>query len=221
MQVKKEPGTEPLESDAKRMDGDANDKLSASVPEDVSLNTPVSNPEAGGDEHDDEATDANKDDENNENADAAAKNNSNKSETRTAEGEAADAELEDGGDLEGSVTAESPPDNTFDSDNDEQDEDGRGGGGAGGQSISDDTDKSETGFRTAADPVNGRHDTNDDAADAENSSFKQQQAAQSHAMKETSAEEDLLTSTEATSMEEGDEQYKNMIAETQMENIFN
>merc|ERR1711881_425078 len=170
------------------MDGDANDKLSASVPEDVSLNTPVSNPEAGGDEHDDEATDANKDDENNENADAAAKNNSNKSETRTAEGEAADAELEDGGDLEGSVTAESPPDNTFDSDNDEQDEDGRGGGGAGGQSIS---------------------------ADTENSSFKQQQAAQSHAMKETSAEEDLLTSTEATSMEEGDEQYKNMIAETQ------
>merc|ERR1711997_321106 len=115
MQVKKEPETEPLESDAKRMDGDdqaANDKLSASVPEDVSLNTPVSNPEAGGDEHDEDATDANKDDENNENADAAAKNNSNKSETRTAEGEAADAELEDGGDLEGSVTAESPPDNT-------------------------------------------------------------------------------------------------------------
>lgn len=36
-----------------------------------------------------------------------------------------------------------------------------------------------------------------------------------------SAEEDLLTSTEATNMEEGDEQYKNMIAESQMDNIFN
>jgi len=34
-----------------------------------------------------------------------------------------------------------------------------------------------------------------------------------------SAEEDLLTST--TNMEEGDEQYKNIIAESQMDNIFN
>ena len=39
--------------------------------------------------------------------------------------------------------------------------------------------------------------------------------------KETSAEEDLLSSTQATDMEEGDEQYKNMIAESQMDNLFN
>ena len=64
-------------------------------------------------------------------------------------------------------------------------------------------------------PVNGSHETGSSAEEQTgNGSYKP-------VMKETSAEEDLLTSTEATSMEEGDEQYKNMIAETQMENIFN
>merc|ERR1719414_326417 len=54
MQVKKEQDTEPLVEEAKPMDDSGNqalggssseDKLSSAVPEDVSLNTPVSNPE--------------------------------------------------------------------------------------------------------------------------------------------------------------------------------
>ena len=101
---------------------------------------------------------------------------------------------EEGGDLEGSVTAESPVQN-FDSDEEDN------------VNENDTMDKSV--------PVNGSHETGSSAEEQTgNGSYKP-------VMKETSAEEDLLTSTEATSMEEGDEQYKNMIAETQMENIFN
>jgi len=33
--------------------------------------------------------------------------------------------------------------------------------------------------------------------------------------------DDILASTQATDMEEGDEQYKNLIAESQMDNLFN
>jgi hypothetical protein len=167
--IKKEPETEPL---SERTDGQ--DAETDKVPEDVSLNTPMS-------KHD-EADDGNGSaDENNENdKKAATVNNSDKTE----------AEIEEGGDLEGSVTAESPQGN-FDSDDENQDQ-----------------DKSERG------PVNGNS-----AEQTGSASFNKPETGLG--MKETSAEEDLLTSTEATSMEEGDEQYKNMIAETQMENIFN
>lgn len=170
--IKKEPETEPL---SERTDGQ--DAETDKVPEDVSLNTPMS-------KHD-EADDGNGSaDENNENGKtgnkAATVNNSDKTE----------AEIEEGGDLEGSVTAESPQGN-FDSDDENQDQ-----------------DKSERG------PVNGNS-----AEQTGSASFNKPETGLG--MKETSAEEDLLTSTEATSMEEGDEQYKNMIAETQMENIFN
>ena len=171
--IKKEPETEPL---SERTDGQ--DAETDKVPEDVSLNTPMS-------KHD-EADDGNGSaDENNENDKtgnkAATVNNSDKTE----------AEIEEGGDLEGSVTAESPQGN-FDSDDENQDQ-----------------DKSERG------PVNG----NSASEQTGSASFNKPETGLG--MKETSAEEDLLTSTEATSMEEGDEQYKNMIAETQMENIFN
>ena len=168
--IKKEPETEPL---SERTDGQ--DAETDKVPEDVSLNTPMS-------KHD-EADDGNGSaDENNENdKKAATVNNSDKTE----------AEIEEGGDLEGSVTAESPQGN-FDSDDENQDQ-----------------DKSERG------PVNG----NSASEQTGSASFNKPETGLG--MKETSAEEDLLTSTEATSMEEGDEQYKNMIAETQMENIFN
>ena len=37
----------------------------------------------------------------------------------------------------------------------------------------------------------------------------------------TTSEEDLLTSTEASKMEEGDDKFKDIIAESQMDNIFN
>lgn len=165
--IKKEPETEPV---SERTDGQ--DAETDKVPEDVSLNTPVSNPDGDGNGSADE---------NNENdKKAATVNNSDKTE----------AEIEEGGDLEGSVTAESPQGN-FDSDDENQDQ-----------------DKSERG------PVNGNS-----AEQTGSASFNKPETGLG--MKETSAEEDLLTSTEATSMEEGDEQYKNMIAETQMENIFN
>merc|ERR1711956_152528 len=99
----------------------------------------------------------------------------------------------EGGDLEGSVTAESPAGN-FVSDDENQ----------------DNQDKSERG------PVNGNS-----AEQTGSGSANYNKPETGLGMKETSAEEDLLFSTEATSMEEGDEQYKNTIAETQMENIFN
>jgi len=173
--IKKEPETEPL---SERTDGQ--DAETDKVPEDVSLNTPMSKHEA-----DDGNGSA---DENNEENDktgngnkAATVNNSDKTE----------AEIEEGGDLEGSVTAESPAGN-FDSDDENQ----------------DNQDKSER--------VNGNSAEQTGSGSA---NFNKPETGLG--MKETSAEEDLLTSTEATSMEEGDEQYKNMIAETQMENIFN
>merc|ERR1712080_731148 len=101
--IKKEPEPEPLKERIEGSDDEeaANDKLASSVPEDVSLNTPVSNPEAG------DGSDA----ENNENEPET--NNSNKE----AAGEGCggiSGDIEDGGDLEGSVTAESPVQN-FDS----------------------------------------------------------------------------------------------------------
>ena len=175
--IKKEPETEPL---SERTDGQ--DADTDKVPEDVSLNTPMSKHEA-----DDGNGSA---DENNEENDktgngnkAATVNNSDKTE----------AEIEEGGDLEGSVTAESPAGN-FDSDDENQ----------------DNQDKSERG------PVNGNS-----AEQTGSGSANYNKPETGLGMKETSAEEDLLFSTEATSMEEGDEQYKNTIAETQMENIFN
>jgi len=183
--IKKEPEPEPLKERIEGSDDEeaaASDKLASSVPEDVSLNTPVSNPEAG------DGSDA----ENNENEPEAETNNSNKE--PAGEG-GISGDIEDGGDLEGSVTAESPVQN-FDSDDDEN--------------VDNDTmDKSV--------PVNGSHET---GSSAEEQTGNGSNKPQSH-MKENSAEDDFLTSTEATSMEEGDEQYKNMIAETQMENIFN
>jgi len=177
--IKKEPAPskERIEgSDDEEAAG--SDKAASPVPEDDSLNTPVSNPEAG------DGSDA----ENNENEPET--NNSNK---EAAGGDGISGDMEDGGDLEGSVTAESPVQN-FDSDDDEN--------------VENNTmDKSV--------PVNGSHETGSSAEEQSgNGSSKP-------VMKETSAEDDFLTSTEATSMEEGDEQYKNMIAETQMENIFN
>jgi len=162
-------------------DAAGSEKAASPVPEDVSLNTPVSNPDAG------DGSDA----ENNE--PEAETNNSSKPETGNEEG-GISGDIEEGGDLEGSVTAESPVQN-FDSDEEDN------------VNENDTMDKSV--------PVNGSHETGSSAEEQTgNGSYKP-------VMKETSAEEDLLTSTEATSMEEGDEQYKNMIAETQMENIFN
>jgi len=166
-------------------DAAGSDKAASPVPDDdVSLNTPKSNRDAG------DGSDA----ENNENRPEAETNNSNK-EISGGVGAEEDisGDIEEGGDLEGSVTAESPVQN-FDSDDDEN--------------IENDTmDKSV--------PVNGSHETGTSAEEQTGG------GSSKPILKETSAEDDFLTSTEATSMEEGDEQYKNMIAETQMENIFN
>ena len=175
--IKKEPVAEPQ---SERVDGqddqndDDDDAANDKVPEDVSLNTPVSN-------HEDAAENNENDDDQNGSNTAATNNSSKVGESGIAD------DIEEGGDLEGSVTAESPVQN-FDSDEE------------------NDIDKSV---------VNGTgHETG--------SNFnKPETTSAGPTMKETSAEDDLLTSTEATSMEEGDEQYKNMIAETQMDNIFN
>ena len=83
-------------------DAAGSEKAASPVPEDVSLNTPVSNPDAG------DGSDA----ENNE--PEAETNNSSKPETGNEEG-GISGDIEEGGDLEGSVTTESPVQN-FDSD---------------------------------------------------------------------------------------------------------
>merc|ERR1711978_705322 len=137
------------------------DKAASPVPDDdVSLNTPKSNRDAG------DGSDA----ENNENEPEAETNNSNK---EISGGGGADedisGDIEEGGDLEGSVTAESPVQN-FDSDDDDN------------VNENDTMDKSV--------PVNGSHETGSSAEEQTgNGSYKP-------VMKETSAEEDLLTSTE-------------------------
>lgn len=177
--IKKEPETEALNE---RTDGQDESAETDKVPEDVSLNTPMSKHEA--DDGNGSADENNENDKTGNGNKAATVNNSDKTE----------AEIEEGGDLEGSVTAESPAGN-FDSDDENQ----------------DNQDKSET-----RGPVNGNSAEQTGSGSA---NFNKPETGLG--MKETSAEEDLLTSTEATSMEEGDEQYKNMIAETQMENIFN
>merc|ERR1711997_696529 len=103
-------------------------RVEVAASDDDSLNTPKSNRDAG------DGSDA----ENNENRPEAETNNSNK-EISGGVGAEEDisGDIEDGGDLEGSVTAESPVQN-FDSDDDEN--------------VENDTmDKSV--------PVNGSHET--------------------------------------------------------------
>ena len=198
------------------------------VPEDVSLNTPKSNPEDMDDE-DDEESEAPRKKSNETSAAAAASSNADDEATK-----------EEGGELEGSVTEETQNWNSDDDvvdDEPVEDDDnaaqkeqpqstssssvnfGNSDNG-GGENTTQDTlsaNNVATPFsdesRTAANNVveNGQN-----SLDSEHP-----QRPPNDPQKETSAEEDLLSSTQATDMEEGDEQYKNMIAESQMDNLFN
>ena len=287
MQVKKEPDTEPLVDEAKPMEGDAaltgEDKLSTAVPEDVSLNTPVSNseeiaastPSAG------EAADTSTTAETSTNGTAepsTAPEEEKAPEESNNEGVTEDsvsnslATKEEGGDLEGSVTAEDPP-NPFDSDDDVVDDEvvdepvadepddlmsqvppplpasssqenmeateavgevpaevaspmapAVDSTPAEGDSMEPDSALTTEGAEAPASSLEPMDTSVSNSDDKSETSVVQQdsrteivngQSMDSH----RSAEEDLLTST--TNMEEGDEQYKNIIAESQMDNIFN
>ena len=253
MQVKKEPGDEG--------DGlDSNDPLLSDekvlVPDDdVSLNTPQSNPPP--DDEDMEDLDPNNDasasepKQDQEEGDEASKVKSEEVDKKEDD----DAGI-DGGDLEGSVTEEGPPETPFDDDDDVvDDEPAVPEPEAEHEEPSDEQNKDSSEFRTESnneegmEPEEAPEEASEDVPEAANddnnavvnengqnsldsSSLMQSQddtpeaqgaseTADGVASKETTAEDDLLASTEATNMEEGDEQYKNMIAESQMDNIFN
>ena len=266
MQVKKEPeplvddstsiktsdevGLDQVPATAASVDPITEEKLASEVPEDVSLNTPTSNP-------DDTAAEETKvppqppGDE----ADIAP----------PAPSSEAPAIDEGGGDLEGSVTEEAPPDSPFDSDNEVVDDEPVVPAEEGGEEVNDAPADAATTTTAAADvlaseallvetqmedvpapppaesaiesaatveSVGVAASASDEPMDTSKSAdqgFRTeavvnengQNSLDSDQNKEMSAEDDLLTSTEATNMEEGDEQYKNIIAETQMDNIFN
>lgn len=250
MQVKKEPEAEPAamvkpeaEEEVDMQQGQPQDKseeaASAAVPEDVSLNTPISNPQV---EDLESAASALTNEEGLEEADHQQPQellHEQPLQSDLAKPEAdpsaeAGAALEEGGgDLEGSVTEEAPPPD-FDSDNEVVDDEpviGADQSSATPPPPSDETIQpepmeatedasssavafSDVSSRTEAVQENGQHALHEQEQ-------QQQQQPLMAPPKETSAEEDLLTSTEATNMEEGDEQYKNIIAESQMDNIFN
>ena len=284
MQVKKEPDTEPLVDETKPVEADSaltgEDKLSTAVPEDVSLNTPVSNSEeiAASTEPTAEtgetSTTTPTAETSNGITDAPAAQEEGKTpEESKNEGVTDDsvsnslAAKEEGGDLEGSVTAEDPP-NPYDSDDDVVDDE------VVDEPAADEADddlmsqvppplpaasSSQENMESAeaaevASPVSpaapaaestmdstpAEPDSESTAEAAEapvsslepmdtsvsNSDDKSEQDSRTEIVNgqnldshHRSAEEDLLTST--TNMEEGDEQYKNIIAESQMDNIFN
>merc|ERR1719273_884012 len=224
--IKKEPEeekptTSEMETNAAESSGDSK------VPEDVSLNTPKSNPE----DMDEDG------DEKEESEQAQPKKSTESAAASNADDEAT---KEEGGDLEGSVTEETQ---NWDSDNDVVDDE---------PLEDDDNAQKPTSSAAASNTVNfGTSDNGDMEANAttqdtlsannvapfsdesrtaannvvengQNSlDSEHPQRPPNDPQKETSAEEDLLSSTQATDMEEGDEQYKNMIAESQMDNLFN
>ena len=261
MQVKKEPDAEPIVEDVKPADDSAaptgEDKLSSAVPEDVSLNTPVSNPDeiAAASETSTQETS------NGTVESSAAQADTEKPPESKEEGVTEDsvntslaAKEAEGGDLEGSVTAEDPP--NFDSDNEVVDDEVVDEPAAedsdlmsqvppptASSSQEENMDVPEA-AEESTDPVPESAPLADDNGSAmeqsaspsedppmdtsvSNSDEKSEVAQQPRteivngqsSLDSRSAEEDLLTST--TNMEEGDEQYKNIIAESQMDNIFN
>merc|ERR1719210_717892 len=247
MQVKKEPDAEPIVEDVKPADDSAaptgEDKLSSAVPEDVSLNTPVSNPDeiAAASETSTQETS------NGTVESSAAQADTEKPPESKEEGVTEDsvntslaAKEAEGGDLEGSVTAEDPP--NFDSDNEVVDDEVVDEPAAedsdlmsqvppptASSSQEENMDVPEA-AEESTDPVPESAPPSEDPpmdTSVSNSDEKSEVAQQPRteivngqsSLDSRSAEEDLLTST--TNMEEGDEQYKNIIAESQMDNIFN
>ena len=303
MQVKKEQDTEPLVDEVKPMDdsgnvlgGSSEDKLSSAVPEDVSLNTPVSNPEEIAAANEPTTTEtsngtveastpslAEEPPSTSESAVAASVEQAEEAAgTPLTEEEAVSdskvepvteesvnssltAKADEGGDLEGSVTEENPP-NPYDSDNEVVDDEPVAEEEAADlmsqvppppsqTNVNTDDPKVDltaeqptpAGVATAADPeevpmdqsslidteappvddppapIDTTSSVSDDKSEVvepeESSSSRTEIVNGQNSLDSRSVEEDLLTST--TNMEEGDEQYKNIIAESQMDNIFN
>ena len=197
------------------------------VPEDVSLNTPKSNPEDMDDEDDDDK----------EESEAPRKKSTETSAAAAASSNADDeATKEEGGELEGSVTEETQNWNSDDDvvddepleddDNAAQKEQPPTSSAVNfGNSDNGDTTQDTLSANNVATPFSDESRTaaNNFVENGQNSldSEHPQRRPPNDPQKITSAEEDLLSSTQATDMEEGDEQYKNMIAESQMDNLFN
>merc|ERR1719232_799691 len=293
MQVKKEQETEPLVEEAKPMDDSGNqalggssseDKLSSAVPEDVSLNTPVSNPEEIANEPPTTETSNGTVEASTPSLAAEEEPSSTSDEivVQAEEGAApasplteepvSDSKVEpvtaesvnnsltakadqEGGDLEGSVTEENPP-NPYDSDNEVVDDEPVAEEEADLMSQVPPPPPSQTNEVDADDPKvdlsaeeprpaaadseevlmdqpslntetapppapidTSVSDDKSEVVEPESSSSRTEIVNGQNSLDSRSAEEDLLTST--TNMEEGDEQYKNIIAESQMDNIFN
>ena len=273
MQVKKEQDPEPLVDEVKPMDESGNlvsseDKLSSAVPEDVSLNTPVSNPEEMANEPtttetsngtveastpslaedppattsattDEQAAARSKHEEQEEDT-AAVSDSKGEEVTEESISSSLAAKADEGGDLEGSVTEENPP-NPFDSDNEvvddevvdepvaEEDEADLMSQVPPPPSQPSDLPAEQPDSTEAAEdmdppaPVDSVSDDKSEVVEApeptSSSATRTEIVNGQNSLDSRSAEEDLLTST--TNMEEGDEQYKNIIAESQMDNIFN
>lgn len=231
MQVKKEPAEDTVKPNSDETEATSGD---LNVPEDVSLNTPKSNPP--------------EDDADDEDVKNEIKNNDPTSTTSAEPTEADSSNVdtgvakEEGGDLEGSVTEEAPPDDPFDSDNDVVDDEPADQENASEPAAADHSvnspsapssqppvfDEASEAMETTQDTTNSATNFSDETAvrtdSSQNVVENGQNSLDSSAQppkNDTIAEDDILTSTQATDMEEGDEQYKNLIAESQMDNIFN
>ena len=245
MQVKKEPAEDNVKTSSEGAEANSGD---LNVPEDVSLNTPKSNPE-GDDEGDDQDSKSKSvsDIKKEITEDTEAGESAGPTSTTGAEGSEADssnvdtgAAKDEGGDLEGSVTEEAPPDSPFDSDNDvvddePVDQEEAGSGAAADHSVNSPSQHQsqqqvfDTGASEAMDTTNSASASNfsdETVSRTENVVENGQNSLDSNQTSQppkadTIAEDDILTSTQATDMEEGDEQYKHLIAESQMDNLFN
>jgi hypothetical protein len=235
MQVKKEPTDvatdEPMTSAAAQADAPASDevppateeKLDSAVPEDVSLNTPVSN-QAEEDEEMTKAEEADGVEAKKEEEDARLSTPpppvddiGETSAKPTASNEEEDgAAVDDGGDLEGSVTQEDPP-NPYDSDNevvddepaDQEEED---------QDMADAISPKEAESEASAPEPSEEASKSDERTNAV--AVVNENGQNSPGGDEGSGG----NSGEAAAVADGgDEQYKNIIAEEppQMDNIFN
>jgi hypothetical protein len=224
--IKKEPEEEKPTTTTSEMETNAAESSGDSkVPEDVSLNTPKSNPE-----------DADEDEKEESEAAQPRKKSTETQNTAAASNADDEATKEEGGELEGSVTEETQNWNSDDDvvddepleddDNAAQKEQPPTSSAVNfGNSDNGDTTQDTLSANNVATPFSDESRTaaNNFVENGQNSldSEHPQRRPPNDPQKITSAEEDLLSSTQATDMEEGDEQYKNMIAESQMDNLFN
>lgn len=241
MQVKKEPAEDTVKTSSEGAEAANSGDLN--VPEDVSLNTPKSNPEGDDDEGDQDPKSSKsvsdiKKEITEDTAEAVGGESADPTSTTGAEGSEADSSnvdtgvaKDEGGDLEGSVTEEAPPESpNFDSDNDVVDDEPVADHSVNSQQQSQQQQQvfDTTGAASEAMDTNSAASNFSDETVSrtenvvENGQNSLDSSSQQPPKADTIAEaDDILASTQATDMEEGDEQYKNLIAESQMDNLFN